>query len=351
MDNDPHPHERLTRPLDPTGSRLRELLARAVDYVANTVDRLPESPASDFRDIHQMLADPQIRAAPPRDGRPLAELLDVLDDAASKGMNLPSPGFMAFTPGGGLVTAAIADLIADVLNRPTGVAFPAPALVALETNVLRWTADLFGMPDSTMGTLTTGASIATLSAVITARHARLAGDFRRGTAYVSDQAHPCIAKALRLAGFPRDAVRTVPSDADQRMDVRALEMAVDADRAVGLHPFLVVGTAGTTNTGPSTRSQGLPMSRSASGCGFTSTPRTAATFNSPSAAGTACTAPTAPTHWSSIPTRASSYRSEPVACWCARENCSAAPTAPTQQPIGRTCETQGWLTSLTTASN
>jgi aromatic-L-amino-acid/L-tryptophan decarboxylase len=249
MDNDHHPPERLTRPLDPTGSRLRELLAQAVDYVASTVDRLPGSPASDLTDIHPMLADPRIRAAPPRDGRPLAELLDVLDHAAGKGMNLPSPGFMAFTPGGGLVTAAIADLIADVLNRPTGVAFPAPALVAMETDVLRWTADLFGMPDSTMGTLTTGASIATLSAVITARHARLTGDFRRGTAYVSDQAHPCIAKALRLAGFPGDAVRTVPSDADQRMDVRALEMAVDADRAVGLRPFLVVGTAGTTNTG------------------------------------------------------------------------------------------------------
>jgi aromatic-L-amino-acid/L-tryptophan decarboxylase len=249
MDNDPHLPERPTRPLDPTGPRLRELLAHAVDYVANTVDRLPESLAADFTEIHPTLADPRIRAAPPRDGRPLAELLDVLDRAASKGMNLPSPGFMAFTPGGGLVAAAIADLVADVLNRYTGVAFPAPALVALETDVLRWTADLFGMPDSTMGTLTTGASIATLSAVVTARQARFAGDFRRGTAYVSDQAHPCVAKALRLAGFPRDAVSAVPSDADQRMDVRALELAVAADRAADRHPFLVVGTAGTTDTG------------------------------------------------------------------------------------------------------
>ena len=135
------------------------------------------------------------------------------------------------------------------MNRYTGVFAPAPALVQLETNVIRWFARAVGYPADAGGFLTSGGSLANFSAVVAARHEKLPEDFLKGTLYVSDQGHHCIRKAALLAGFPAANVREVPSDAAFRMRLDALEARVAADRAAGLTPFLVVASAGTTNTG------------------------------------------------------------------------------------------------------
>ena len=74
-------------------------------------------------------------------------------------------------------------------------------------------------------------------------------DIRAGTLYASDQAHHSIVKSAKLAGIAADRVRMIPVDADYRMDVTALASAIALDRAGGLKPFLVVSSAGTTNTG------------------------------------------------------------------------------------------------------
>jgi aromatic-L-amino-acid decarboxylase len=237
------------RPLEPDDAELRALLATATDYVAGVVDALPTGPAVDLTGIPDLVADPDLVRPPPEHGRPLPELLHVLDRAAAKGHINPSGGHMAYIPGSGVVSAAVADLVADVLNRYTGLAAAGPGLVALETAVLRWLADLFELPPSAGGILTTGGSLAAFSALVTARQARLPEDFLPGTVYVSDQAHQSVLKAARLAGFPDRAVRVVPADAAQQLDVEAVRAAVRADRAAGRQPFCLVATAGTTNTG------------------------------------------------------------------------------------------------------
>ena len=248
MRSEPTPE--TVRPLEPVGGDLRALLGTVSDFVTDVVDGLADAPASDATGVADLLADRSLRQPPPEDGRPLAELLDVLTGAAAKGLNPASPGYLAFIPGSGLVSAAVADLIVGVLNRYTGLAFPAPGLVAMEADLLRWLAELFGLPAQARGILTSGGSLATLSALITARQARLPANFLAGTMYVSEQAHQSAAKALRLAGFPPSALRVVPVDSGGlRMDVEALCAAVHTDRAAGLQPFCVVVTAGTTNTG------------------------------------------------------------------------------------------------------
>jgi len=238
-----------TRPLEPTGPELRVLLHAAVEHVIDVVDRLPSAPVLGTSDVAGLLADPAVRRSPPEHGREVAELLAVLERAAEPGINSASGGVFAYVPGSGLVSAAIADLLAGVLNRYTGLADPAPGLVALEVDVLRWLADLFGLPATAAGTLTTGGSLATLSALVTARAALLPPDFRTGTLYATAQTHHCVTKAARIAGFPPAAVRVVPTDAHLRMDLAALRQAIGTDRDAGLRPFCVVATAGTTNTG------------------------------------------------------------------------------------------------------
>jgi aromatic-L-amino-acid/L-tryptophan decarboxylase len=235
--------------LEPSAEQLRSLLTAAVDHVLGFLDRLPEAALSDTAGVAAVLADEAVRRPPPASGRPLAELLAVLDRAAGTGLNTASPGFLAFVPGSGLVSAAVADLLAGVLNRYTGVAFLAPGLVALEADVLRWVSGLFGLPSRSAGLVTTGASMATLSAIVTARSVMLPENFLAGTLYVTEQAHHSVTKAALLAGLPSRAVRVVPVDAALRLNPEALRAAVADDRAVGRQPFCVVATAGTTNTG------------------------------------------------------------------------------------------------------
>jgi aromatic-L-amino-acid/L-tryptophan decarboxylase len=239
----------MDRPLEPDDEQWRALAGAVVDHLGGVLADLPDAAPADLSDPRALLADPELRRPPPEHGRPLADLLAVVDRAAGAGLNPASPGYLAFVPGSGLVTAGLAGLIGDVLNRYTGLAAPAPGLVALEVDLLRWLADLLGLPPSAGGLLTSGGSVATLSALVTARHDRLGEDFLAGTLYVTDQVHHAVVKAARLAGFPARAVRVVDTDAGLRMDLAALATAVADDRAAGRVPFCVVASAGTTNTG------------------------------------------------------------------------------------------------------
>jgi aromatic-L-amino-acid decarboxylase len=238
-----------SRPLEPTGPQLEELLSIVSSYVCSVVDALPDAPASRYDGVPDPGSDTTPLRVPPEVGLSLADVLRELDRAASTGVNPASPGCMAYVPGSGLVSAAVADLLAGVLNRYTGLAYTAPGMVALEWDVLRWMAGLFDLPAGAMGLLTSGASLATFSALVTARTAKLGEDFLSGTLYVTSQTHLAVAKAAWLAGFPAAAVRTVPVDGRLHMDVAALRSMVREDRDSGRRPLCVVATAGTTNTG------------------------------------------------------------------------------------------------------
>ena len=191
-----------------------------------------------------------MREPAPEHGVPLDELLDPLfREWIPRSFNTAGPGYLAFIPGGGLFPAALADLIADATNRYTGVWRAAPALVQLEANVLDWFRDWMGFPPTTRGLFTTGGSMSIFNAIVCARERQLGTEIRSGVLYTSTQAHGSVVKSARLAGILPDRVRTVPVDEQFRMRVDALGEAIDADRRAGLRPFLVVSTAGTTNTG------------------------------------------------------------------------------------------------------
>ncbi len=234
-------------PLDPAPEDMRAMGEAAVRYLIDFIGGLDKAPAEATEGGLELAF--RLRESPPELGGSFEELLADVQDAAAHTFEFAGPGYLAYIPGGGLYTAALADFIAQGVNRFVGLWMASPAAVQLEENVARWLCDLFGMPEGSQGVLGSGGSMANLSAVVTARHAKLGDDFGDGTYYVSEQAHASVTKAATIAGFSRKHLRIVPTDAELRMDPDALREMVREDRAAGMRPFLVVGSAGTTNTG------------------------------------------------------------------------------------------------------
>ncbi len=236
------------RSLELQGETLRRLIEAATERILAHIESLPRQPSADV-DGGVALAR-SLAEELPETGTPAAELLDLLfDRVVPKSFNTAGPGYLAYIPGGGIPHAAVADLIADSVNRYVGVFAAAPGLAQLEENVVRWFCRIAGLPPTARGVLTSGGSLANFSALVAARADRLPENFLSGTLYASDQAHYSVEKAARLAGFPAGSLRLVESDARFRIRVEALEQAIASDRAAGKTPFLVVGNAGSTNTG------------------------------------------------------------------------------------------------------
>jgi aromatic-L-amino-acid decarboxylase len=238
----------MRHPLEPEPESLRQMAEAVSRFVVEHVASLAQQPSYDTDDAEPVKAG--LREPAPAQGRPLAEILERLKPAIAKSFNTAGPGYLAFIPGGGLYAAALADFVACAVNRYVGVRVAAPALVQIEETAVRWMADLMGYPAECGGILTSGGSLSNLSAIVTARAARLLEDeLPRGVLYVSEETHRSVAKAARIAGFPARNVRGVAVDARWRMRPEALETEIRADLARGSKPFLVVPSVGTTNTG------------------------------------------------------------------------------------------------------
>jgi aromatic-L-amino-acid decarboxylase len=225
--------------------RLADLVVRrSIAHVAS----LPGQPVvGDVGDEAFCIA---MREPAPEAPTAIEPLLDVLfDEYIPRSFNAPSPGYLAYIPGGGVFPAALADFIADTTNRYTGVWQAAPALVQLEANALDWLRSWMGFPEGARGLFTTGGSMANFNALLCARERHLGPEIRRGVVYTSDQAHHSVLKAAKMAGIMPDRVRAIACDERYRLPLDDLAAVIARDRADGLAPFAVVSSAGTTNTG------------------------------------------------------------------------------------------------------
>jgi aromatic-L-amino-acid decarboxylase len=166
------------------------------------------------------------------------------------------PGFMGWVHGGGNLAGMLADMLAAGLNANLGGRDHAP--IEVERQIARWAAQLFGFPQNSSGLFVTGTSMANMLGVLIARadafgiavrRKGVAAYRKRPIAYAAAAAHGCIAQAIDLCGLGSDALRLIPINARHQIDSDALANAIVADRAAGLTPFLVVGTAGTVDVG------------------------------------------------------------------------------------------------------
>ncbi|MDW3193831.1 MAG: aminotransferase class V-fold PLP-dependent enzyme [Cytophagales bacterium] len=190
--------------------------------------------------------------------RPLKEpegwedlLSKVKDELELPGINAASGRHLGYIPGGGIYLGALGDYIAAVYNKYQGVFFASPGGVRMENQLIQWMGDLVGYPEGFAGNLTSGGSIANLTAVVTARDAHhIKGrDIERTVIYVSEQMHHCLNKAFRIAGMGEAIIRQVPLDEHFKLRPDALEHQIKSDISEGLKPWLVIASAGTTDTG------------------------------------------------------------------------------------------------------
>jgi glutamate/tyrosine decarboxylase-like PLP-dependent enzyme len=193
----------------------------------------------------------------PRVGEELAQVhAEFMQDVLPFTQGNVHPGFMGWVNGGGTPVGMVAEMLAAGLNANLGGRDHIP--VEVERQVTAWVREIFGFPQGATGLFVTGTSMANLIAVLIARDAALgfevrangvAAQPRRLTAYTSNAVHGCVPKAMDIAGLGSDALRQIPTDSRFRIDLAALAETIQRDREAGFTPFMVMGTAGTVNTG------------------------------------------------------------------------------------------------------
>lgn len=226
------------------------MLGAMCDHTRTLRDRpVWQVPPEDLRARHRSLL--------PIEGSDLAAVCsEFINDILPYGSGNAHPGFMGWVQGGGTPVGMLAEMLAAGLNANAGGRDH--MAIEIEQEVIGWTRQLLGFPEGSAGIFLTGTSMANFVAVLAARARVLGtGSRRRGlaaegrqlTAYASMAVHGCVARALDMAGIGSDALRAVPVDDRHRVKIPDLTARIAADRAAGLHPFMVIGTAGTVDTG------------------------------------------------------------------------------------------------------
>lgn len=241
--------------LDPADwEEFRALGHRVIDDLTVMLAGVREHPV--WTPMPQTARD-ALRGPAPRQG---ADPGDVYREVQERILPYPlgniHPRHWGWVQGSGIPVSIIADLIAAGMNSNCPGFDAAATLVEQQT--IAWLAEAVGFPAGSSGLFVSSGSMANLTALAVARTARAGYDVRqegvrggaeRLTLYCSTETHSSVQKAVEVLGIGRAGLRSIPVNEAYEVDVAELERAVVADRAAGMRPFCVVGTAGTVNTG------------------------------------------------------------------------------------------------------
>lgn len=222
-----------------------ELVDRLIEYEK----RLPGMPVlrvGKNKDLQAALWEP----LPTSPSAPSAVLQRIENEVFAASNHETHPRFFAFIPGPSNFVSALADFFRTGYNIFAGswLEGSGPAMVELVT--LDWIRRLASYPETAAGIFLSGGSLANLSALVTARDAKLSpAQFPAAVIYGSDQVHSSVARAMRILGFQKEQLRRLTCDAGFRLRPDSLQTAIAEDLAAGRVPFCVVVNAGTTNTG------------------------------------------------------------------------------------------------------
>jgi aromatic-L-amino-acid decarboxylase len=234
--------------LELSPEEMRALGYRVVDLLADHFANLAESRVGTKGD--PAVLRPLMRKPPPAQSVSPDEIFETMRrDIFSNMMNVGHPRHFAFVPVPSNFVSVMADALSSGFNVFSGSWLAGSGSVALELAVIDWLRQWCGLPDTAGGLFVSGGSMANLTAIVAARHAKLNDRIAGAVVYYSDQTHSSVDRAWRVAGFLPEQIRKIPADAQFRLPLDELARRIAEDRAAGLRPFAIVANAGTTNTG------------------------------------------------------------------------------------------------------
>ena len=236
--------------------RARRLGEEAVGLWEEFLGRLPDLPIDRGLDQEQVAGG--VLMDVPEEGLADEDLLEHVRKVVFDYSMYPGhPGFMGYISGAGTIPGVVADFIAAMLNQNVGGWRLGPAANEIETHLISWFARRFGLPEGAGGLIVSGGALANFVGLKAAREAKSGWDVRtEGVSagdplvlYASAEAHDVNTRGADMLGLGTQAVRTIPTDENYRMQVDALEAAVRSDIESGMRPIAVVASAGTVATG------------------------------------------------------------------------------------------------------
>jgi glutamate/tyrosine decarboxylase-like PLP-dependent enzyme len=259
MNHQTHPIRHSPTSLDLDAEQFRQIGHTLVDRIADflaSLEQRPVGPGESPDEIRAALGERPL----PQTGRDPGELLEEAAGLLFDHSVLTAhPRHLAYIIGSPAPLAALADLLAAVVNPNVSSWWRAGMATEMENQVIRWIAELVGYPADCGGLLVSGGSMANYVGFLAARKAVTPWEVRsRGLLqdgcqplrlYASDQTHTWIEKAADSFGLGTDSIRWISSDARQRVDLESLRRQIHRDRQHGELPLMVVGNAGTTATG------------------------------------------------------------------------------------------------------
>lgn len=238
--------QKISQELNPTFKEREKLNQQVREFANSFIESIENHPA-------YVKGDPDFNKLTINSiKKDLVEILNTYNsEVVSKGIKPASGKHLGYVPGGGIYTAALADFLASVTNEYAGMYYASPGAVAIENETLNWMKSVFGFPKNAVGNLTSGGSIANLIALTSARdkHKIKNEKIAKSVLYLSPQAHHCIHKALRIIGLEDVKISILALDEFFKIDTVKLEENIKKDLQNGLNPFMVIATAGTTDTG------------------------------------------------------------------------------------------------------
>jgi aromatic-L-amino-acid decarboxylase len=225
-----------------------------VDFIADYLQNVKNRPL--FPNVEPAYLNDLFNEAIPGHSLPLQELQQLLEEKLIPFCtHVNHPGYMGLITPSPNPAGILADFLASALNQNLGAYSIGPAATAMELRVIRWLNDLIGFNEKAGGNLTSGGMMANFIGLKLARdfttndEAQFEGLHKTWTAYVSEERHVSIDKAVDAVGIGRNNLRILPTNDQFQLRIDALEEAIDKDKKKGLQPICMIGLAGTTNLG------------------------------------------------------------------------------------------------------
>ena len=247
---------RRRSPIEMDAVAFREAGHQLIDDIADFLTSLPDYPVT-TAPTPGLLKAKLPKSIPLTGADPATLIKETWQLLANNSLLNGHPRFWGYITSSPAPLGMLGDLLAAAVNSNCGAFVLSPMATEIEKQTVQWLGELIGYPAGD-GIMVSGGNMANFVGFLVARKARATWDIRkeglqpaRGSwrVYASEETHTWVHKAVDLFGLGLDAIRWIPVDADQRMNVSLLEKAITEDKNAGLTAFFVAATAGSVGTG------------------------------------------------------------------------------------------------------